>query len=130
VSGIDLSPEMIAAARDLYPELQSEVGPMLNLNSPDGALGGALAWYSTIHAPDDSCRAGRRAGGPGYRGQSSRVFVARSRLGDVRRLPVPAGAPPCRGKRQGVAQASPPPSAAKRIRPTAGRRVRHRELCG
>jgi hypothetical protein len=38
-------------------------------------------------------------------------------------ITVPACAPPCRGKRQGVAQASPLPSAARRIRPTAGRRV-------
>lgn len=53
VSGIDLSPGMIAAARDLYPELRFEVGSMLNLNLPDGALGGVLAWYSTIHVPDD-----------------------------------------------------------------------------
>lgn len=51
--GIDLSPGMIAAARGLYPDLRFEVGSMLNLNLPDGTLGGVLAWYSTIHVPDD-----------------------------------------------------------------------------
>lgn len=53
VSGIDLSPEMIAAARRRYPALRFEVGSMLSLDLPDASLGGALAWYSTIHIPDD-----------------------------------------------------------------------------
>lgn len=53
VSGIDLSPGMVAVARDQYPELRFEVGSMLNLDLPDGTLGGVLAWYSTIHVPDD-----------------------------------------------------------------------------
>jgi ubiquinone/menaquinone biosynthesis C-methylase UbiE len=53
VSGIDLSPGMIAVAREQYPELRFEVGSMLNLDLPDGTLGGVLAWYSAIHVPDD-----------------------------------------------------------------------------
>jgi SAM-dependent methyltransferase len=53
VSGIDLSPEMIAAARRRYPGLRFEVGSMLSLELPDGSLGGVLAWYSTIHIPDE-----------------------------------------------------------------------------
>ena len=52
-SGIDLSPQMIATARQAYPGLRFEVGSMLALDRPDGALGGVLAWYSTIHIPDD-----------------------------------------------------------------------------
>ena len=51
--GIDLSPQMVAMARRSYPELRFEVGSMLALDLPDGALGGVLAWYSTIHVPDE-----------------------------------------------------------------------------
>ncbi len=53
VFGIDLSPEMIAAARRTYPGLRFEVGSMLALELPDAALGGVLAWYSVIHIPDE-----------------------------------------------------------------------------
>ena len=52
-SGIDLSPGMIAVARQSYPGLRFEVGSMLALDLPDGTLGGVLAWYSTIHLPDE-----------------------------------------------------------------------------
>jgi SAM-dependent methyltransferase len=52
VSGIDLSPHMVATARREHPGLRFEVGSMLALDLPDGALGGVLAWYSTIHVPD------------------------------------------------------------------------------
>jgi len=51
--GIDLSPQMIAVARRSYPGLRFEVGSMLDLDLPDGALGGVLAWYSTIHIPEE-----------------------------------------------------------------------------
>jgi SAM-dependent methyltransferase len=52
--GVDLSPEMIAQARKEHPELRFEVGTMASLDIPDGGLGGALVWFSTIHtAPDD-----------------------------------------------------------------------------
>ena len=51
--GIDLSPQMVAVARQAYPGLRFEVGSMLALDLPDGTLGGLLAWYSTIHVPDD-----------------------------------------------------------------------------
>jgi SAM-dependent methyltransferase len=53
VSGIDLSPQMVAAARQAHPGLRFEVGSMLDLDLPDGGLGGILAWYSTIHIPDE-----------------------------------------------------------------------------
>jgi SAM-dependent methyltransferase len=53
VFGIDLSPGMIAVARQTYPGLRFEVGSMLALDLPDAALGGVLAWYSTIHVPDE-----------------------------------------------------------------------------
>jgi len=51
--GIDLSPQMVAVARQSYPGLRFEVGSMLALDLSDGTLGGLLAWYSTIHVPDD-----------------------------------------------------------------------------
>ena len=51
--GIDLSPQMVAVARQTYPGLRFEVGSMLALDLPDGTVGGLLAWYSTIHVPDD-----------------------------------------------------------------------------
>jgi SAM-dependent methyltransferase len=53
VSGIDLSPRMIEVARQSHPGLRFEVGSMLALDLPDGALGGVLAWYSIIHLPDE-----------------------------------------------------------------------------
>jgi ubiquinone/menaquinone biosynthesis C-methylase UbiE len=53
VSGIDLSPQMVAVARQAHPELRFEVGSMLALNLPDGTLGGLMAWYSIIHIPPD-----------------------------------------------------------------------------
>ncbi|NUT53004.1 MAG: class I SAM-dependent methyltransferase [Saccharothrix sp.] len=51
VFGVDLSPEMVAVARRDHPDLRFEVGSMLDLDLPDGSLGGALAWYSAIHVP-------------------------------------------------------------------------------
>jgi SAM-dependent methyltransferase len=51
--GIDLSPQMVTVARQTYPGLRFEVGSMLALDLPDGTLGGLLAWYSTIHVPDE-----------------------------------------------------------------------------
>ncbi|MEQ4304985.1 class I SAM-dependent methyltransferase [Plantactinospora sp. B6F1] len=49
--GVDLSPEMIALARQAYPGLRFEVGSMLALDIPDASLGGLLANYSIIHVP-------------------------------------------------------------------------------
>ncbi|MFD4768956.1 class I SAM-dependent DNA methyltransferase [Streptomyces niveus] len=49
ISGIDLSPVMVAMARRTYPELRFEEGSMTDLDLPDGALAGLVAWYSIIH---------------------------------------------------------------------------------
>ncbi|MEE1665623.1 methyltransferase domain-containing protein [Streptomyces sp. WAC07094] len=49
--GIDLSPRMVAVARQAYPALRFEVGSMTGLDLRDGELAGALAWYSTVHTP-------------------------------------------------------------------------------
>jgi SAM-dependent methyltransferase len=53
VSGLDLSPGMLEVARRQLPNVRFEVGSMLALPHPNDAFGGVLAWYSTIHVPDD-----------------------------------------------------------------------------
>jgi len=47
--GVDLSPGMVRVAREAYPGLRFEVGSMTALDLPDGALGGVLSWYATVH---------------------------------------------------------------------------------
>ncbi|MFC4015497.1 class I SAM-dependent DNA methyltransferase [Nonomuraea purpurea] len=51
VSGVDLSPEMVAQARRAYPGLRFEEGSMLALDAPDASLAGLVANYSIIHIP-------------------------------------------------------------------------------
>nr|SBO92619.1 methyltransferase [Nonomuraea gerenzanensis] len=51
--GVDLSPEMIAVARKSHPGLRFEVGSMTALDLADGAVGGAVLWYSTVHTPPE-----------------------------------------------------------------------------
>jgi ubiquinone/menaquinone biosynthesis C-methylase UbiE len=51
VSGIDLSPGMVAVARESYPRLRFEEGSLLSLDLADGSLAGVVAWYSIIHTP-------------------------------------------------------------------------------
>jgi len=51
--GIDLSPEFVALAREAHPHLRFDVGTMTELELPDAGLSGLLAWYSTIHIPDE-----------------------------------------------------------------------------
>jgi SAM-dependent methyltransferase len=51
--GVDLSPEMVAVAREAHPALRFEVGSMAALDLPDGALAGVVAWYSVIHTPPE-----------------------------------------------------------------------------
>jgi len=49
VLGIDLSPGMIAVARERAPNLRLAVGSMLALPAADGAWAGVIALYSIIH---------------------------------------------------------------------------------
>jgi SAM-dependent methyltransferase len=49
--GVDLSPRMVEVARSRHPAFRFEVGSLTGLDLPDGALAGALAWYSLIHLP-------------------------------------------------------------------------------
>jgi SAM-dependent methyltransferase len=53
VSGVDLSPAMVAQARADHPHLRFDLGSMTALDRPDGSLGGLVAFYSTIHLPTD-----------------------------------------------------------------------------
>ncbi|MDO0912623.1 methyltransferase domain-containing protein [Streptomyces sp. DT2A-34] len=53
VFGLDLSESMLAIARRENPGLRFEQGSMLELDVPDGALAGALSFYSSIHTPLD-----------------------------------------------------------------------------
>ncbi|NBE53182.1 class I SAM-dependent DNA methyltransferase [Streptomyces boluensis] len=53
VSGIDLSPRMVALARERHPGLRFAEGSMFDLDLADGALGGLAAWYSIIHMPEE-----------------------------------------------------------------------------
>ncbi|WP_328679776.1 class I SAM-dependent methyltransferase [Streptomyces sp. NBC_00343] len=50
--GIDISPHMVALAREAHPQLRFQVGSMTSLDVPDGTLDGLIALYSTIHIPD------------------------------------------------------------------------------
>lgn len=49
--GVDLSPAMVALARQAHPGLRFDEGSMTALELADGALGGIVALYSTIHLP-------------------------------------------------------------------------------
>jgi SAM-dependent methyltransferase len=51
--GLDLSEGMLAIARRENPGLRFEQGSMRHLDLPDGALGGVVSWYSTIHTPQE-----------------------------------------------------------------------------
>lgn len=53
VSGLDLSPTMVAHARRLHPGLSFTVGSMTGLDASDSSIGGICAWYSIIHVPDE-----------------------------------------------------------------------------
>ncbi|MEV8503940.1 tyrosine-protein phosphatase [Actinoplanes sp. NPDC051475] len=53
VSGIDLSPEMVAIARRDHPGIGFEAGSMTALDRPDGSLAALVAWYSIIHVPEE-----------------------------------------------------------------------------
>ena len=53
VVGVDLSPGMIAVARERAPELTFTVGSMLLLPATDAAWAGAVSLYSIIHLTAD-----------------------------------------------------------------------------
>ena len=49
VTGVDLSPEMVRAARKLNPGMTFEVGDMRRLAHDDTSVAGLTAFYSLIH---------------------------------------------------------------------------------
>ncbi|MCJ7622171.1 MAG: class I SAM-dependent methyltransferase, partial [Anaerolineaceae bacterium] len=51
VFGIDLSPEMVALARRLNPDIAFRQGNILSLEKEDNSWGGVAAFYSIIHIP-------------------------------------------------------------------------------
>ena len=53
VFGIDLSPGMLAVARQDHPGLRFTEGRLDALPVADGALAGLAAWYSIIHTPPE-----------------------------------------------------------------------------
>lgn len=53
VVGIDVSSELLAHARAAHPHLHFEEGRLDDLPFVDGALAGAVCWYSIIYTPPD-----------------------------------------------------------------------------
>lgn len=53
VTGIDLSPGMLAMARRDHPDLEVAQGSVTDLPFPEAAFDGVLCWYSLIHLTDD-----------------------------------------------------------------------------
>ncbi|MER6675758.1 class I SAM-dependent methyltransferase [Streptomyces sp. NPDC000983] len=53
VFGVDVSPRMVALAREAHPGLRFHVGTMTDLDLPDETLGGVAALYSVIHVPTE-----------------------------------------------------------------------------
>lgn len=51
--GLDLSSEMVALARETFPDVEFEQGDMAAVDLPDGALGGLLSRSSIIHTPPE-----------------------------------------------------------------------------
>lgn len=49
ILGTDLSPEMVAKAKQLSPAIQFEVADMLQLHYPDNSFAAAVAFYSIVH---------------------------------------------------------------------------------
>ncbi|WP_309130220.1 class I SAM-dependent methyltransferase [Brevibacterium sp.] len=52
-SGLDLSPAMIAQAKQHHPGIDFTVGTMTCLPRDSDSLAGVVAWYSIIHVPDE-----------------------------------------------------------------------------
>ncbi|MFI9123706.1 class I SAM-dependent methyltransferase [Streptomyces bikiniensis] len=98
--GVDLSPGMVAVAREAHPGLRFGVGSTTALDLPDASLGGVLSRYSTVHVTEDelalSCAEFHRVLAPG-----GRLLIA-FKVGDARRATPwrrsgvrrPSGAPP------------------------------------
>ncbi len=60
VTGLDLSPGMVARARELNPGIEFRPGDMRALDDRDQSVAGLVAFYSIIHIPPDSLAAAFR----------------------------------------------------------------------
>ncbi|MDU0366617.1 class I SAM-dependent methyltransferase [Microbacterium sp. KSW4-17] len=49
VRGVDLAPRFVEHARSAHPGVRFDVGSIDGLDAADGAFGGILSWFSTIH---------------------------------------------------------------------------------
>lgn len=54
VSGVDLSPGMVAEARRRRPDIDFSTGSLSALGLLDASVTGVVAWYSIIHTPPPS----------------------------------------------------------------------------
>jgi SAM-dependent methyltransferase len=54
VVGLDLSPEMLAHARSLNPDIDFHVGNILALDLPDNSFAGITAFYAIVNIPAHS----------------------------------------------------------------------------
>lgn len=57
LTGTDLSPAMVEAARKLSPEIKFETSDLLNTGYPSAHLGSAVAFYSIVHFTNDQVSA-------------------------------------------------------------------------
>src|SRR5258708_4269734 len=57
VVGIDLSPQMVEAARRANTEIEFRQGDMRKLDFPENTLAGIAAFYSIIHIPREQVNA-------------------------------------------------------------------------
>ena len=53
VSGIDMTPEFVAHARAIRPDLSWTLGDLRHPGITESTLGGVLAWFSLIHLPPE-----------------------------------------------------------------------------
>ena len=51
VTGVDLSPGMVAEARAAHPDITFAVASLTGLPHADASFDGVLVWYSAIHTP-------------------------------------------------------------------------------
>ena len=49
IMGVDISPAMVATAKQINPMLRYDTADMLNLDYPDNTFGSAIAFYSIVH---------------------------------------------------------------------------------
>lgn len=53
ILGTDLSPEMIATARNMYPGIEFDTADMLNLEYAHESFGSTVAFYSIVHFTEE-----------------------------------------------------------------------------